>query len=197
MTRYILAGGGDRKSPDYGEKLAAEVRKHHEGPLHVLSCLFAEPREVWETKFEQRKAWFRQVFGPETEVELAFPDKFRAQAKAADLIYLHGGDDVLLAHYLDQHTDIEQLFAGKIVVGSSAGADWLSSNYWTCDWREARKGSGLTPANIMVHYNSDFGADTPRGAIDWQAAEAELRAKLKPDDSILRLWEGEFIAFDF
>jgi hypothetical protein len=197
MTTYILVGGGDRKSTEYGKNLAAEVYKRHPtSTLHVLSCYFAEPREDWETKFAQRQEWFRQVFGEEAVIKLAFPDTFREQVKQADVIYIHGGDDTLLSYYLNQYGKISEMFAGKVVVGSSAGADWLSASFWTCDWRQTREGAGLVSLNIIVHYGSNFGSSDPRGVIDWERAEAELRAQLKPGGQITRLPEGEFVVFE-
>ena len=196
MTTYILAGGADRKKPKFGEKLTAEVHKRIDGPVRVLSCVFAEPREMWSEKFASRKPWLRQLFGDDTETELAFPDQFREQIKRANVIYVHGGDDALLGHYLNQYGDIRELFEGKIVVGSSAGADWLSANFWTCDWRQSMQGSGIVPLNIMVHYGSAYGADDPRGPIDWQKAEAEFQAAIGADKTITHLPEGEFVVVE-
>lgn len=197
VTKYILAGGGDYKNTQtFSPRLAAEVRKQITGPVKVLSCLFAEPREVWEAKFAKREPWFRQMFGDDTSVELAFPDVFSEQVSKADVVYLHGGDDALLGHYLDQVKDIRGLFADKIVVGSSAGANWLSSACWTCDWRAVRHGAGLVPLNIIVHYGSDFGEHDPRGPIDWQSAETDFQAVLETGAQITRLPEGEFVVFE-
>lgn len=196
MTTYILAGGADRKTPEFGERLAAEVHKKINRPVRVLSCLFAEPREVWSEKFASRMPWFQQFFGAATDVELAFPDQFPDQARRADVIYLHGGDDVLLGHYLDAYNDIRDMFLGKIVVGSSAGADWLSTNFWACDWRKTMHGSGIVPLSIIVHSGSDYGNEDTRGPIDWQLAEAEFQAAIGAGKTITHLPEGEFVVFE-
>jgi hypothetical protein len=195
MTRYILAGGADRHAPDYPAALEAAVGTMSQPP-RILSCLFAVPREDWEEKLSQFVAFFKGVFGEATVCTLAFPDTFYEQAAAADIIYIHGGDDALLAHYMESYPDLTtRLFKDKIVVGSSAGASFLSSSYWTCDWRAVRKGSGITPFNVVVHYESDFGATDPRGPIDWQQARAELQAHVGAE-AVTPLAEGAVVAYD-
>lgn len=192
MTKYILAGGADRKYAVYGEKLAAEVSPARSEPLVLLGCFFAVPREEWEAKFADRKQWYTGVFGPKTKAILAFPDTFTKQVKNADIIYLHGGDDVLLSHYLNTFDNLAALWAGKTVIGSSAGADYLAESFWTGDWREVRQGSGLSGLNILAHYESEeYGQEDPRGPIDWSAAERELRQAIGPDKTVVLLREGD------
>lgn len=197
MTKYILVGGADRKYPTYTQALRAEIAKTLPGPLKVLSCFFAEPREVWEEKFALRERWFKESLGEATSITLAFPDTFRSQVKAADIIYLHGGDDVLLAHYLDDVSDLAGLWDGKIVIGSSAGANYLAKSYWTCDWRQVGKGGGLVDLNVIPHFDSEeYGTQDPRGPIDWTAARQELQTSLGPDGQVTLLREGEFVVVE-
>jgi hypothetical protein len=192
MTTCILAGGADKKNPSYNTELAAEVRKIAPGPLRVLSCFFAEPREVWEGKVASRTDWFKTVFGADTQITLAFPDVFAEQIEACDLVYLHGGDDVLLETYLNRYPDLAELWRDKIVIGSSAGANYLAVKYWTCDWRMVRTGSGLSGLNVIPHFESEtYGKEDPRGPIDWQAAKAELQAVVG-DETVTVVSEGEF-----
>ena len=196
-TKYILAGGNDRESYDYGKALAAEVFKTCTPPLRVVSCAFASPREDWEAKFSVRQEWFKQAFGGKTKVVMAFPDNFREQVREADVVYFHGGDDDLIAYRLSQFDKLSELFAGKVVAGSSAGADWLSAGFWTCDWRAVRQGSGLTPLNIIPHYESaTYGQDDPRGPIDWGKAKEQLQIAIGPDQKVTPLREGEFISIE-
>lgn len=193
MTTYLLAGGCDSQYEAYGSKLAAEVRKLHHGPLRILSCPFASPRGDWERKFVSRKAWFHRFFGEHIGVHMAMPDNLEGQISAAHVVYLHGGDGVLLSHFLAPLGDPAKTFAGKIVVGSSAGANWLATTHWSGSWRTVRKGRGILPHAIMVHYGSRFFDDDPRGAIDWASAESELRAALPEGAPITHIPEGAFI----
>jgi hypothetical protein len=194
MTRYILAGGADKKYPAYARALVAEIRKTASGPVKVLACMFAKPREEWEIKFPVWQQWWNEALGPETQLELAFPDVFAEQIKRADVVYLCGGDDALLAAYLEKIADLTELWKDKIVIGSSAGAGYLAKSYWTCDWRQVRSGSEITDFHIIPHFESEeYGKDDPRGPIDWQAALRDLQATLPKGGQVTVLHESEFV----
>jgi hypothetical protein len=190
MTRYILAGGGDLRSPTYISDLS-KVLASEQRPLNILNCMFARPREEWEEAFGQWQPYMAYYFGADTRPVLADPYKFEEQLASADVVYLHGGDDVLLAHYLERYKHLAKRFRGKTIIGSSAGATFLCTYGWTCDWRKVWKGSGIVKARVIVHYESNFGANNPRGPIDWEAAKQAL----EPYDHKLPmhcLHEGEF-----
>lgn len=190
--RYILVGGSDYAAPDGGKKLCAAMAAGADRPVKVLSCCFAEKREDWEEEFSKAKKFLTANLGPDTVCELAFPATFYEQAATADIIYIHGGDLVLMAHYLDQYPDLAQkVFAGKTVVGSSAGAMYIARRTWSCDWRGIQEGRGLLPLCVIPHFDSDFGASIV-GPIDWQKAKAELEA-VAQGLPINCLREGEFI----
>jgi len=125
MTTYILLGGSDRGMTDeQNEKLRDAILEnlHAEKP-RILSVMFAVLREDWEWKFRDRRTpTFRRLFGKNYEAKLAYPDSFRKDVNWANIVYLHGGDDTLIAHYLDKFEDLKGLFDGKVVIGSSAGA---------------------------------------------------------------------------
>lgn len=195
MTKFILAGGADRKFSTFGKRLSQEVNKTT-APRTILSCNFAVPREDWEEKFIAKKEWFEEHFGQGVEVVLAMPNKFEEQVESADLIYLHGGDDTLLHYWLGKY-DLSKLFSGKIVVGSSAGANALAHTYWTCDWREVQQGLGLVPGNVITHFESEeYGVFDPRGPINWGIAKEELMNALNNNYPISTLHEGEFVVFE-
>lgn len=190
-THYILAGGADVKNPDYWDDLHKVMPKNKQ--LHILSCQFSQAEEEWQERFESFKPFFRQAFGEDMTAELALADSFAEQAKKADVIYLHGGHTDWLKKHLEPY-DARQLFKDKIVIGSSAGAQFLSTKYWTCGNRRVGDGMKLTPLNAMVHYNSDYGSDDPRGPIDWKAAKAELQ-KAIGNKEITLIPEGKFVQF--
>lgn len=197
MTKYILAGGADRKFPSYGRNLAVEVFKSIKKPTKILSCFFAAPREDWEGKFAERQEWFHDTFGEDAKIVLAMPDTFLAQIKEVDIIYLHGGDETLLAHYLDGYGGLGQAWQGKIIVGTSAGAEYLARDYWTCDWRQVKTGKGLVDLHVITHFDSEeYGKSDSRGPIDWEAAQDELQATLEPGEEITILREGEFVVVE-
>ncbi len=195
MTKYILFGGADRTAAATQKAaLAAEIQKDIKEPLKILSVLFAEKREDWEAKYDIRKAFFAELFGNDFELQFAMPASFEAQAKWANVIYLHGGDTALLKFYLDTLPNLRELFKDKTVIGSSAGAEYLSATYWTPDWREVKSGRGLVDAKVIAHYKSAaYGADDPRGAINWPEIEAALEQTGNKTLPIYRIKEGEFV----
>lgn len=194
MTRYILAGGADRTVG--GKKFLDAILEGFDRPVKVLDCFFAETRETWDERFRAWCDFYEKNAGKGTvEATLAFPDVFPQQAAGADIIYLHGGDNALLAHYLGKYPNLTDIFAGKTVLGSSAGASFLSAYNWTCDWREVQKGSGIVPVRVVVHYGSDYGKNDSRGPIDWEAAKKELEA-FAPDMPLHCLSEGELIVVE-
>lgn len=195
MTRYILGGGGEAKVGGGGPFCSA-IRGNHQGKLHILDCFFAEPPETWEEKFTRKaKTFFGGHMPGEFECELARPDSFVQQVARADVVYLHGGDERVLAKSLKQFR-LPQLWQGKTVVGTSAGAMFLSAVSWGCDRRTVANGSGLVQVGVIVHYASDYGSDAPEGPVDWQKAKTDLVAQSPNGLPIFALGEGEFVAFE-
>jgi len=199
MTMYILIGGNHSSTPMSDAQIArlcnTVIKKLNGENPRIVSVPFMLPREDWEWKFRDRRLpLFEQQFGKKFEAILAYPDTFRDDVKWANVIYIHGGDDVLLAHYLDKFKDLEGLFAEKIVVASSAGADYISKIFWTCDWRAVMNGRGLVEVAVITHFDGEFGKDDPRGPVDWAAAKEELTAATNLPIYTIR--EGEFEIFE-
>lgn len=191
MTRYILVGGRELHPPG-GQELCQALAAGLARPVRVLSCFFAEPEDTWEEKFNRKgKTFFQKYLGKGVTVELARPESFERQARKADVIYLHGGDTGSLKTAMAPYQNLAALFKGKTVVGSSAGAQFLSRLYWTCDRREFGTGAGFVPCAVMVHFGSDYGSGDPRGSIDWLAAKSGLEQKAGALP-VYCLHEGEF-----
>ena len=127
--------------------------------------------------------------------ELALPDSFEEQVKKADAISIQGGDDHLLQYWLKKFS-IPKIWEGKIVAASSAGSDALVKNFWTCDWRQCMDGLGILPIKFIPHFKSDYGANDPRGTIDWDKAYKELEECGDKSLPIKALEEGDFIIIE-
>ena len=196
MTKYILAGGNDRSGSDYGPRFAAEVRRQFSGSVRLISCFFADPEDQWRHKASYWEPWFRTYLGDGLEYELASLEAFLEQAAAADVIYLHGGEsNELILERMQALPDAAKAFEGRIVVGSSAGANYLSSKFWTRSKRQTMDGAGLVPYGVMVHYGSvdgGFGG----GAVDWPDAERAMRTALGPGVELLKIPEGHLVTLE-
>jgi peptidase E len=203
MTKYILNSGAASKYPEKDAAFIKEILsslKNKKGPVKVLYCFFAQPREHWEEKFQSYQENFSQLAqqaypGIKLEFDLAFPDQFEKQVQTSNAIIIPGGDDYLLQFWLKQF-DLPKLWNGKVVAGSSAGSDALVSTFWTCDWRKCMEGLGILPIKFIPHFNSSSYNNNPRGPVDWQAAYQELQAYGDPTLPIYAPEEGDFVVIN-
>jgi hypothetical protein len=194
MTKYILNSGGIKNQPELKKQFHQELVKGLGNSPKFLLCNFAQGREYWESKFQEYSDAIAEDMpaGVKPAFELAMPANFKGQCRKADVIYFHGGDDHLLQFWMKQY-DLAELFKGKVVATNSASSDMLATSFWTCDWRHCADGLAILPIKFIPHYQSNFGANDPRGAIDWQKAYDELAAYGDTTLPIHALKEGEYI----
>lgn len=197
MTKYVLNSGGVRNNPQLAKNFFVEIVDGLTNTPHILLCLFAQPREDWEKKFTEYTGSFNTFFpdGVTATFELAFPATFEEQIVKSDVLYMSGGDDHLLQYWLKQF-DLPKIWEGKVVVTNSASSHALSKHYWTCDWRQTNDGLGILPIRFLAHYQSAYGADDPRGPIDWEAAKQTLEAFGDTTLPVHALKEGEYIVIE-
>lgn len=194
-TIFILAGGNDRKSPDYGHRLSKEIAKHVNNPK-ILSCFFSWPQEAWEQKaVKDWKGWFTDNFAQPFTYDYAKPDTFLEQIDTADVIYFHGGDTKQLFKNLPDAEELKKHLQGKIVIGSSAGANMLSKHFWSSTRAEYGKGTGILDVNVMVHYGALDHEGRKRTPEDWRREEAEFQARVG-NEKVTHLPEGEFVVVE-
>jgi len=187
-TKYILVGGYRAKASDGGKAFVEELVKGFDEPVKILVCLFARPRETWNTAFLEDKEFFAaQLSQKRIEIVLADPKKFTGQVKYADVIYLHGGDTEQLVTALNADGEWKQELGDKTLAGSSAGADAIAKYYYGLDAQKVGEGLGLLQIKMIPHYRSNYNAPN----IDWNKAYSELK-DYKEDLPLIALKEGEF-----
>ncbi|HBI16984.1 MAG: hypothetical protein UR60_C0022G0024 [Candidatus Moranbacteria bacterium GW2011_GWF2_34_56] len=197
MTKYILNSGNVKKFPEKEKKFVNEMLNDFKpgDEVKILYCFFAQPREVWEIKYEKYKERYNKLVGLDFKLkpELAFPEKFEEQIRLNDIIFILGGDDHLLQFWLRQF-NLPKIWDGKIVATTSAGTDALVNSFWTFDWRKSMDGLNILPIKFIPHYKSEtYGADDPRGPIDWENAYQELSDYGDKNLPIYALEEGDFV----
>ena len=196
MTKYVLNSGAVRKDPNKAKLFLAETVKDLGSSPRILITLFAQPREDWEAKFGQYEGMLSTApEGVKLSFELAFPDMFEQQVAHSDIVYIHGGDDHLVQYWFTKF-DIPKIWEGKVVATSSAGSNLLVKHYWTCDWRQCGDGLGILPIKFIPHFKSNFGADDPRGPINWEKAYQELTEYGDKTVPIHALEEGDYIVIN-
>lgn len=196
MTKYVLNSGNVWGYPTLAKKFFHEVLKDQGPKPKLLICCFAQPREDWEQKFAKDESFIPEcVDDLKPALELAFPDTFVEQIKKSDAIYIHGGDDHLLQYWLRKF-ELPKIWEGKVVATNSASSHALAKHFWTCDWRQCMEGLGILPIKYLAHYESSFGADDPRGPIDWIAAYKELENYGNKSLPVHAIHEGEFVLIE-
>lgn len=193
-STFILAGGNDRKSPDYGHRLSQEIAKHVDNPK-ILSCFFSWPQETWEQKAQDWKGWFSDHFIQPFTYDYAKYDTLLAQIDAADVIYFHGGDTKLLFANLPETEELKKHLQGKVIIGSSAGANMLSRHFWSSTRAAFGEGKGILDINVMVHHGALDHEGHKRTMEDWEREEAEFQKRIG-DEEITYLPEGQFVVIE-
>lgn len=197
MIKYVVQSGGIRNQPELKKQFHQELAAGFGNTPKFLLCNFAQGREYWEQKFLGYSDSIRQDMpdGVEPSFVLAMPDQLIEQCQQADVIYFHGGDDHLIQYWMRQY-DISNLFKDKVVATNSAGSNMLSTHYWTCDWRKCGDGLGILPIKFIPHFKSQFGADDPRGPINWDKAKHDLMLYGDAGLPLYALQEGEYRIFE-
>ena len=188
MTKYILVGGYPYKATDGGKAFAEALTEGKPQPVKLLECLFARPPENWQKAFAQNKEFFEHILpNKKLDIRLAEIKKFAEQVRWADSVYIRGGENERLLPILKQNKVWRNELDGKTLAGSSAGANALSKYFCGLDDPVLGEGLGIVPVKVLVHYRSDYNSPN----IDWDKAEAELKAK-DPSFRFLPLAEGQF-----
>jgi peptidase E len=188
MAKYILVGGYPYKAKDGGKLICSEAIDGLSEPVNILVCLFARQQNQWDQLFEENKQFFIKNL-PNTKIvfTLANEKNFINQIINSNLLYFSGGDTTELMNRLDKNPEWVKKLNGKNVIGSSAGADILSTYNYDLEFSKCSNGYGLVPVKTFVHYKSkDY--IPPNG---WDAAFKELK-NYKRSLPILTLREGEY-----
>lgn len=194
MTTYILAGGNDLGSEAYGNGLSQFVHTQLErSDLVILSCFFARTDDEKQKALPYWDKWFASYF-PEAEIIDADQDDFYEQLARADVLYLHGGRGNGLFDTLHDREKLERAVAGKIVIGSSAGAHYLASASYHLIKKQITEGMGIVPLPVLVHYGITEWRGDEFEPDFWQAALRKLQHH-SSQQVVLCLPEGEFAVF--
>ena len=188
MIKYVLAGGSMHKALDGGKSFCEEVIKGISGkPVKILDCLFARDRSDWDGRLKDDQDFFSKNI-KDFELELAIPGKFLEQVKNSDVVFFQGGVPRQLVSLLPVTDDWIKELQGKVLVGSSGGADVISKYYGVGKTGNIGEGLGLLPIKIIPHWKSDYDQEL---TINWDSLFEKLKAH-KDDLEIVVLREGEF-----
>lgn len=193
MTRFLLCGGNDRAYPEFLSAISKEIDHFTHHPT-MLSVMFSTCDEDREAKFESWKRWWTDNSVDFDAYELATADSFLGRLERSNIIFFHGGDNQLTFDALEPFIDIREKLVGKLVIGSSAGAFWLSKAFFSRSAGGWRAGKNIVPYDVMCHYGVSE-QDNP--IEDWVACEKLIEQfnDDRPED-IVKLREGQIFAYE-
>lgn len=190
MIKYILIGGHIHKALDEGKAFCDELLNNNEGKqIKILDCLFARPQQEWDTKFQDDKSFFQKHL-QNYEIKLAVPERFLEQIKESDVVFFQGGVPHQLMSIIETAGDWIKELDGKVLVGSSGGADAICKYYGVGKTSNIGEGLGLLPIKFIPHWKSDY---VPGVIIDWDRLYENLKS-YKEDLEVVTVREGEFVA---
>ena len=91
--------------------------------------------------------------------------------------------------------NIREVFVGKIIIGSSAGANYLSRYGFSPSVNKACSGEGLLDVAVVVHYDSSGFSGKSFTPEYWQRAVEAVR-DMSGQQEIVLLPEGTFTVIE-
>lgn len=154
-TKYILHGGYTRDENDENTKFFTEFFQDIPNGGTVLAVLFALENDGDEEYY----ATFAERLLKYTKKKINFvkanQDDFVEQVGQADAVFLQGGDTNRILGVMEKYENLNDLFKGKIIAGSSAGAYTLARLGTSHGEEHEREGLGILPLRVVCHYKSD------------------------------------------
>jgi peptidase E len=154
MSKFFLCGGGDLKN-DEKKNLLSEISNslpHNKKNITALVIPFAKPESCWNEVFKKYQERYSKLSKIMNFI-IANRDKYMKQIVDSDLIFVSGGSELLLEEFFK---DIpKQAFDNKVVVGSSAGVNIFSKNYYSNDRNEIATGLNVLPIMTICHYTDE------------------------------------------
>jgi hypothetical protein len=185
-------GGRPWLAKDEGERVTDVLFRYFPGNLKLAFCIFAQPEKDWEETRVWNTTMFNHFKGDrKIEYQTMTPENFADVSAWADVIYLPGGSAALLLEKLQAAGDLAKLWDGKVIAGSSAGADIFCEGFMYLQDKTYGKGLGWIKASCIPHWRADFENYTEK---DWDWAEQEA-LRSRPDLPVLCIPEGDFVEF--
>ena len=156
MIKFILHGGHARAENDENESFFREFSSSFKDNTKVLLNFFAGKEDGNPEQIERYK---RKINNTCKSIKLKFivanQDSFLKQLKESHAMYVGGGSTPLLVNKLSKYKNLDKLFEGKIIAGSSAGAYFLTKYYYENDDNNFYKGLGILNIKALCHYNKE------------------------------------------
>lgn len=192
MKRLILMGGRPWVSGDKGGHFTNVLFRYFPASVNLAFCIFAQPESEWD----ETRNWNISMFDKfsrnrKINYQTMNPENFLAISEWADVIYIPGGNPFNLHSKLTGYGDLRKIWDGKVVAGSSAGADLFYEAFTYLQDKSMGKSLGWVKATCIPHWRDNFNNYTKK---DWDWAERECISKY-PELPVLCIPEGQSVEF--
>ena len=161
MIKFILHGGKIDISEKLDEEFFGEIFKNIVGKekIIVLITCFARNKDEWQSVFTKNKLRFSKFISKagieSVEFVLADSDqnKFLTQVDNSDVVYFCGGSELEIRKIISEQDLLIDIFRNKVIVGTSAGANIFSAEYYSNDRNRIEPGFGFIPIKTICHFS--------------------------------------------
>lgn len=155
MTKFILHGGMTNIPNIHNKKFYQKMFKAaKEKP--ILACYYSRPQKEWawmlKTDIQRMK---KSVGKKKFEIIIASKNTkdFLKQLSEVEAVYFRGGETLKLMNKLKNVKGrLKKELKSKTVLGSSAGAIFLSKYFFDQDHNKVLKGFNFLPVKMITHY---------------------------------------------
>jgi len=153
---YLLIGGGCHEGHSK-KKIAEEIKTWINfkkiDQAKVLFVPFAKDPIFWKKTVDKFvNSVFADLLAEEkiTTSTAVLNGDLQAQINSSDVIFFSGGTELNLIKVFKK---VEIPKKNKIIIGSSAGTNFLSTFYYSNDRQKIESGLGLLPISTICHYS--------------------------------------------
>lgn len=163
VTKYILHGGQAKaKNKDNGEFFQEFSSGLKDGANVLLNFFSRDESEA----IEQSKRYGEKIKTGSKNKNFNFvvasEKDFLKQLKNSDAMFVGGGSTPKLMDKMSKYKNLEKLFKGKVIAGSSAGAYFLVKSFFENDESKLYKGLGILNIKALCHYGENNRRDVKK-----------------------------------
>lgn len=178
-TTYLLHGGYTGEDNYLNNSFFAEIGNYGQ---KILLCYFSRDKKDWDKLFEQDKFRINSLSKLKNQFILADGTNFMNQVRDINVVYFRGGETETLLERLKFHKDLKEIFSGKLIAGTSAGAYMIAEKYFSSSQKKLFKGLGLLNLNVSCHFEESF-----RNELDKSTEASNLNTIILKDYEWVRI----------
>jgi peptidase E len=123
--------------------------------LVLLNYFARQEGDLEELARQDKEKFLRHTDNKNLKFEIARPEKLKEQLARAKVMYTRGGETLSLLKKLSLTPNLEKYLKGKIIAGSSAGANALCKYFWSSNYKKIYQGLGILNFKIFCHYTPE------------------------------------------